>query len=418
MMAERRRDIDTMRALVVLGLIFFHTARIFDHMDFYVQNDPPSVLITIIVIFVSMWGMPLLFLISGMGVWYSLRSRQPAAFISERFLRLFVPLVFGILVIVPPQQYYSVLFKHPDLHMNYGELLTEFFKVRIVFDFPYFFADVPPLALFQMAHLWFLNLLFFFTLLLLPLFIYLRTSGGERFLRRVQMFFSSSWTIFLLGFPLGVIEAGLRTEMAGGWNRYGYLLFILYGFLLASDSRITQAMRNHWKSAAVIGLISFVLISAAFNVLSEKIGADPNTAYDWGSVLLRFFKGFSGWFWIVGIMGFAGRRRKERPQKKPHRNLPEEKAPFESRDYTAIPKIWDRIVSYFAEAVLPFYVLHQTVIVVIGYYVLQWKMPMFLEYLTISLASLAATLILYDIAVKRLKITRFLFGMKTKRKKD
>ena len=392
-----------MRALVVLGLIFFHTARIFDHGDFYVKNDPSSMLISIIVIFVSMWGMPLLFMISGIGVWYSLRSRSTGAFIRERFLRLLVPLVFGTLVIVPPQLYYSVLSKQPDLQMNYGELLSEFMKVKPVFDFPYFVTKVPPLELFQLAHLWFLNLLFFFTLLLLPLFIYLRTQGGERLCYRMASFLSGSWTIFLLGLPLGLIEAGLKSEMTGSWNRYGYLLFIFYGFFLASDWRISQAIQKHWKSAIILGFVSFGLLSAGFNALLAENGTDPMIAYDWGSVLLRILKGFSGWFWIVGILGFVGKKSKKKKNSHPQMlNLP------------AKQKFSDRVVPYFSEAVLPFYVLHQTVIVVIGFYVLQWKMTTFSEYWTISLASLVSTLVLYDVGVKRLNVTRFLFGMRKK----
>lgn len=402
-MPERRRDLDMIRALVVLGLIFFHTARIFDHGDFYVKNDPPSMLISIIVIFVSMWGMPLLFMISGIGVWYSLRSRSPGAFVRERFLRLLVPLVFGTLVIVPPQQYYSVLFKQPDLHVNYGELLSEFIKVKPVFDFPYFLTSVPPLELFQLAHLWFLNLLFFFTLLLLPIFLYLRTPGGERICHRMASLFSRPWTIFLLGLPLGLIEAGLKSEMTGSWNRYGYLIFLFYGFFLVSDGHISQTIQKHWKSAIVLGLISFVLLSAGFNALLTENGTDPMTSYDWGSILLRILKGLTGWFWIVGILGFVGQKQKKNKNTR-----------IQTPELPAKQKFLDRVVPYFSEAVLPFYVLHQTVIVVIGFYVLQWRMTTFFEYWMISLASLVATLVLYDVGVKRLNVTRFLFGMRKK----
>jgi len=76
------------------------------------------------------------------------------------------------------------------------------------------------------------------------------------------------------------------------------------------------------------------------------------------------------------------------------------------------------LLPYFTEVVLPIYVLHQTVIVAIGYYVLQWKMTTFSEYWTISLASLVATLVLYDVGVKRLNVPRFLFGMRKKQTKS
>ena len=202
---KRRREIDFMRALLVLGLIFFHTARIFDTGNFYVKNDPTSVLVTLLVFFASLWGMPLLFLISGIGIWYSLRRRTPGIFIRERFLRLFIPLVFGTLVVVPPQQYCSVLFFKPTSHLTdtYLTFLSGFFDVRCTFDFPNFITGVLPFKLFQTAHLWFLNYLFFFSLLLLPLIIFLRRPAGQRLVERLAAFCMHPGAIFLPTIPPG-----------------------------------------------------------------------------------------------------------------------------------------------------------------------------------------------------------------------
>ena len=62
---ERRRDLDVARELVVFSLIFFHTMRIFDDMGFYVKNETIAPWLTGLVIFASIWGMPLLFTIAG-----------------------------------------------------------------------------------------------------------------------------------------------------------------------------------------------------------------------------------------------------------------------------------------------------------------------------------------------------------------
>jgi glucan biosynthesis protein C len=79
------------------------------------------------------------------------------------------------------------------------------------------------------------------------------------------------------------------------------------------------------------------------------------------------------------------------------------------------PGLGARAIAYAGEAFLPFYILHQTVIFVIGYYVVQWQTTALLKYLVISLSSLAATLLLYELAVRRTKVTRWLFGMKARR---
>lgn len=100
---KRRRDLDLMRMAVVFGLIFFHSARIFDTSPWYVKNNPTSDLVIVVLGFAAIWAMPLLFVIAGMGIWYSLRSRTMSVFAVERFRRLLVPLLFGILVMVPPQ---------------------------------------------------------------------------------------------------------------------------------------------------------------------------------------------------------------------------------------------------------------------------------------------------------------------------
>lgn len=101
--SARRRDLDLMRTFVVMGLFFFHSARVFDTTEWYVKNDRTSEFVDVLLSFAAMWGMPLLFVVSGMGIWYSLRSRTIGAFAGERVRRLLVPLVFGLLVIVPPQ---------------------------------------------------------------------------------------------------------------------------------------------------------------------------------------------------------------------------------------------------------------------------------------------------------------------------
>jgi surface polysaccharide O-acyltransferase-like enzyme len=71
-----------------------------------------------------------------------------------------------------------------------------------------------------------------------------------------------------------------------------------------------------------------------------------------------------------------------------------------------------RLGAYANDAVLPFYVLHETVIVVVAYAVLSWPIGGGLQYCLIAVASLAATLLLYDLGVRRHPVTRFLFGLK------
>jgi glucan biosynthesis protein C len=405
--SPRRQDLDLMRAAVVGGLIFFHTARIFDPLDFYVKEQPPNLALTLFVLFAGLWGMPLLFVVSGLGAWYSLRSRTATGFVRERLARLLIPFLVGLLVVVPPQIYHQLRFQGQDPG-SYWQFYRNFFQVHLGLKFPWFVRPDDPPDLFEPAHLWFLYFLLVYSLLLLPVLLYLRGTGRQ-LLERLAAFCARPWAIFLLGLPVAVIEAALGTEESGGWNRYAYLPFLLYGFLVAADPRFGEAIRRHAQAALLVGVPAMgVLLGLGFYV-SEVAGRDPAVAYDGWSVLWRFVKGIGAWAWITTIMGAATsvvRRRGRQPTPA----VPRQPRPEDPAGGTL--SLRDRAISYANQAVLPVYVLHQTVIVVIGFYVVQWQVGTLVKYVVISLASLAATLVLYDVAVRRTAVTRLLFGMK------
>ena len=70
------------------------------------------------------------------------------------------------------------------------------------------------------------------------------------------------------------------------------------------------------------------------------------------------------------------------------------------------------MAEYASEAQLPFYVLHMTPIVILGFYIVRWQVGALVKYLAISLASFVVTLVAYDTGVRRTGVTRFLLGMR------
>jgi hypothetical protein len=394
-----------MRAVVVGGLIFFHTARIFDPLDFYVKDQSPNLPLTLFVLFAGLWGMPLLFVVSGLGAWYSLRSRSAAGFARERVARLLVPLVVGLLLVVPPQIYYALRFRQHDPG-SYWSFYRDFFRVHLGLSFPWVLRPDDPPDLFEPAHLWFLYYLLVYSLLLLPVLLYLRGRGGQ-LLERLASLCARPWAIFLLAVPVALIEAALGTEESGGWNRYAYVPFLLYGFLLAADPRLGAAVRRHTGSGFLVGVPALVLLVGLAVYQLEVAGRDPAVGYDRLSVLWRILKGVGAWAWIVAIMG-AAMSLVSRPRPAPAGSgrqspgAPAEQAPTRR----------ERVIGYANQAVLPVYVLHQTVIVAVGFYVVQWAVPAPAKYLVISLVALVVTLALYDLGVRRTAVTRVLFGMR------
>jgi hypothetical protein len=92
--------------------------------------------------------------------------------------------------------------------------------------------------------------------------------------------------------------------------------------------------------------------------------------------------------WIVAILGFGSR----------------------------VLNFNNRFLGYANEAVLPFYILHQTVMLIIGFYVVQWNIGIWPKYLTISVTSFIAIMLIYELLIRRINVFRFLFGMRLKKK--
>jgi glucan biosynthesis protein C len=115
-----------MRAFVVAGLVVFHSAMVFASGTAWFINDPkPSPGFTVFLLWGSLWGMPLLFLVSGMGARYALRSRSTGAFLRERLARLFVPLLTGLILLVAPMFYLNRL-GQPGFHEPYWRFWMRF----------------------------------------------------------------------------------------------------------------------------------------------------------------------------------------------------------------------------------------------------------------------------------------------------
>lgn len=390
--SERLRGLDAMRALVVVGLIFFHSALIFDvHDDYYVKNGQTADLSALAALGV-VWAMPLLFLTAGLGVWHSLDRRTVAAFVGERLRRLLVPLVFGVLALMPIPVWFR-LRADPAYAESYADFYPKFLRVRLEWsNFPFVVQGVPPDDLFETGQLWFLVLLLAFTLLLLPAFWWLRRRRNEGLLARLAPLATRPGAILLPAIPLGLTSAAFHLEEPhAAWSRWAYLLFFLYGFVLASDPRYLTAMHRHTAATIALGLATFAI---GFGMIAAAdTGGDPFVDYRPLSIVGRFLFGVTGWLWLVAILGLLTRPRADR-------------SPAGSTRRSSALAGWA------GEAVLPVYVLHQPVLVAIAYSVVRWDLHPLAKYAVISTGTLLAVLATYHLLIRRILPTRLLFGLR------
>jgi hypothetical protein len=254
--AGRRPEFDVMRAFVVAGLVVFHSAVVFAAgMSWFVNDPRPSAGFTVFLLWGSLWGMPLLFLVSGMAARYAMRTRSAAAFARERLARLGVPFMFGLVVLVPPMFYLGSL-ANPDFHEPYWRFWLSFVNVPAIARGLLLHGSWTSGGVnFDPAHLWFLYVLLVFSIVLLPLLAYLRRQRGRLLTGRLAGLADrhSGIVVWAAAIPMMAVEAVFGPDVnTGGWERTVYAFPFVYGFVIASDPRFQAALQRCRWSALVV----------------------------------------------------------------------------------------------------------------------------------------------------------------------
>jgi glucan biosynthesis protein C len=380
---ERRADLDWLRVLVVLMLIPFHTAMTFAPYPWYLRNDTLNLATMGLIVVLDQYHMELLFLIAGAATFFSLGIRSGGSYFLERVKRLVVPLIFGMLVLVPPCYYIVALhFYHYD---------GSFFQW-----YPTFLLNktLPFRSAFDAGALWFLWYLVFYTFPLIPLFLLIRRKWEQSLIPPLAAFFEKRGALFLLVIPVALVEIYSTRVITGDFKIFYYVLFFAYGFFLFSDQRFLRGIDKSGPialvGAAITMALYMLLIFPEWNtaILGPtfwyKFKGEPGT---WGFIMFRILISFTTLFWIIGILYLARK----------------------------FLNFKNRFLQYGSEAVLPYYIIHSTPIAVIGYYVVQWNMDVLPKYVINTVLAFVATVALYEI-IKRINVTRFLFGMRLKKK--
>lgn len=376
----RLHYLDWLRVVAILGVFLFHAVHPFDLTDWHIKNAQTSLAITFIYAFLAPWGMPFFFLIAGTGSWYALRRRTPGQYARERFSRLLIPFVVGCLLLSPIVLYLE--WSHQTQTGVLSGSFTEFLGDRIPGFTPQWFGAFG-------YHLWFLGFLFCFALLTLPLFSWLKGQPGRRFIAAMARLAEYRGSFLLLVLPLLAVQFGLRRFFPEehNWADFLYLMyFFVLGHVLCADERFTRAVRRDWWVALIGGVAAFAAVTImALSGDEIDVPEAPRTLGDhgfWALVTLNALC-WTAFFLFVGMrfLNFSNR--------------------------------W---LQYSQEAVLPFFVLHQPVIVVIAYFVVQWDAGIPVKLAAVMLGSFAATVGLYELAIRRMGPLRAMFGMPSRQR--
>jgi glucans biosynthesis protein C len=381
-LGQRRYDLDWVRIGAFMLLILYHVGMYYVTWDWHVKSPHASATIEPLMMLTSPWRLSLLFLVSGVATAYLLARQGSGGFLRSRSTRLLIPLIFGMLVIVPPQSYLEVVEK-----LRYAGGFAEFYRLYIT-GFHGFCRGGDCLILPTWNHLWFVAYLWVYTVVL---YIAVRIAPPViPWLRRLAERRLSGIGILL--WPLAylcAIRMGLAARfpanhaLIGDWyNHAMYFGVFLLGFVLAGTR---QDARGPWSTLQRARWITLGLAVLGWAFLNAYFGAYSDDA-DIPPLALRLFArgvyGAEQWLAIAAVVGFA------------HRHLTHDNAARR----------------YLTSAIFPVYILHQTVIVVVAHVLKPSHLYPPVEGVLLVLVTVATCFLSYE-AIRRVRLLRPLFGL-------
>ncbi|WP_211237854.1 acyltransferase family protein [Aquimarina latercula] len=366
----RRCDLDWLRVIVFGLLIFYHVGMFFVPWGWHIKNNEISEGMRWPMLFLNQWRLPILFVISGMGTYYALSKRSLSKFNLERCLRLGIPLIFGMLVIVPPQIYFERLVTNQFTGSYFYYLATEAF------------IGVYPEGNISWHHLWFLPYLLIFSIILSPLFIRIKRNPS-RFINWIRRQIQKPYGLYLFIIPLYLIESliepffDITHALIDDWfNFINSITLFLFGFILiAIGKEFWQSIENIKSKALVIGIIAF-----SIQLFIWIQGKD--------SFLIHFTEALvkvtNLWSWILVLFGYAAKYLNRKSE----------------------------TLSYCNRAVYPFYILHQTITIIIGYYLMNLEWNILPKFIVMVLGTFLGSWIIYHFLILKIPLLQTLFGLK------
>ena len=369
-MENRKHYLDNLRTFAVLMLFAQHSFMLFNNWGetWYIHSTDlllPSILKNIN----SFWMMPLLFTIAGISSRYALERRGPGGYAKERVKKLLVPLVFGVLLIVPVQSYIAGTFRNG--HAGYFDSFTRLTDLR-GYD-----------GAFTVGQLWFLLYLFVIAMVSLPLLQLHQTklkarlnSGKGTLVEKLP---------FAVLIVLGLLPlAGRLIFDISGISPLEYLAYFLLGYFFLTNDNVMAKLEKH--RFVLLGF--FVIAAGSFTYLFNTPVRDDSWLLQpvIGEVILfiiAMLVQLTSWLAALALLGLA-------------------------RHYLDFR---GKVSDYLSKSSFGVYMFHQSWIVIAGYFIIKTVGNPWAQLPLVILSVIILTYLTYEI-VRRIPGVRWLFGLK------
>ncbi len=381
---DRRYDLDWIRVGAFFLLILYHTGMFYVPWEWHVKTPHPVEGLMPVMLLTNPWRLTLLFLVSGAATRFMADKTTVGKLTAARIARLLPPLLLAMFVIVPPQSYYEIveyLAQHPGAPVG-----VENFWVRYVTASGNWCGpDGECLITPTWNHMWFVAYLLFYSLMLAAILLVWKKAGegiqagAERLLKGVGLF---AWPIVFLAMLRATLYAKYGETHALVGDHYVHAVSFsafLLGFGLAKSELLRERLIAVRWPALFLALAAW----AAWSVYVWTYRHDTPVPSEPLKLVMRFVFATDTWCAIVAILGFGAKHL--------NRGGP--------------------VLRYLTLGVFPFYLVHQTLTVVMAHHLAKLGLPQGLEGAILVAGTFAGCFATYEI-VRRIPYVRILFGLK------
>lgn len=382
---NRRYDIDWLRNLALLLLIFYHLGMYYvADWDWHIKSDTQSTLLQNFMVFSNLWRMNLLFFISGITLALVKHKYSAKQLINTRTKRLFLPLLFGMLLIVPIQVYYE--FKADGMFDDYGEIQNfwDFMLAYVNVNTDFAQDKQSIIGLLTWNHLWYLIYLFAYTFVFLalrPLLERFIFTNAFQSVRPIPFFVIFSCYFLIAWVYIRPQYATTHALIDDWWSHAKYFSIMLMGYCFAHRKNIWNKVIKHRRILVYIGCTTYSLVAldrnGAFPFMGDAFQSYIVVQFAYGAVIT-----LNMWCWMLASIGYVGR----------YLNKP------------------SRLLNYANDAVLPWYILHQSLIILFAANIKIFDFSPWLEAVFIALMTIVSSYLLFEI-IRRFNLLRLCFGL-------
>ncbi|WP_284126538.1 acyltransferase family protein [Parerythrobacter aestuarii] len=371
----RHYGMDWLRIAAFAMLIFYHVGMGFVPWDWHVKWTGISETLRLPMLAMNGWRLSLLFVVSGYASAALFAKMTPGAFLRSRSARLLIPLVFGAVLIIPPQVWIDLMFNHGYARGYLAFWGSDYFR----------FGALGGIIMPTWQHLWFVVYLFAYTLALIGLHLLLGARGRALAAKAGSLLLGGpllllvpvAWIVarYTLVFPGLSDTHALVDDFAAHWI---FLPMFLFGVLLRYSATLWTTIRQWWAGLALSALAS----TAAMLLIAWHMTGNPDWPM-WLEIGYTALRSTQSWLVILALIGLSDR--------------------FWNRDHASRAML--------NEAVFPFYIIHQTIIVAFIWYLRPLAMPIAMAFVLTMLVTTLGCCLFYRIG-REVPVLRVLIGLR------